>query len=207
MDFYPKPRIVSLDIDGILVKSKLVKFDRKYLEWISINAPTLKKIILEIVELTERILPIKHELTNLRLEETSYLYQAAKNSDYVIITTDRSAFGINTIMKRLSGFEDIIRFSSHVQVRKSIFNLERLSKGKMSESKVIKPDPEVLDFLQTFARKRMIKPEEILIADDSPYFRKVAKEFGFQIFPNDIITTRINKTELEKVPYAPLLPS
>jgi hypothetical protein len=207
MNFYPKIKVVGLDIDEMSVKSKLTKLDRKYLDWISSNIPALKKTILAIVELSERILPVKYELIDPQLKETFYLHQAIKDADYVIIITDRSAFGINTIMKRLPAFEKIIKFSNHMQVRKSFLNIWKIDKKRISESEAIKPDPDVLRFLRTFAMEKMIKPEEILIADDNPHFRKIAKGFGFQIFPNDIITTQINQTKLGKIPYAPLLPS
>lgn len=204
MDFYPKVKIVWLDIDGTSIRSGLASLDGKYLDWTS-NIPILKKTILGIVELTERVLPVKYELIDLQREKALYLYQAIKNADFNMIVTDRSIIGVNTVLNRLPAFKTMIEEYgiSHIQVRESIlsekFNLKKI---KIIKSKSIKPDKNVFCYLDCFARKRMIKQEEILVADDNYHIRAIAKKQGKQIYPDNIIveTSQVN---MEKPLYTP----
>lgn len=203
MNFYPKPQIVGLDLDNSLIKSILATFDAKYLEWISINVPVLKKILLNAGEISERLWPIKYELVDLK-NEMECLHTSIQNAKYVMIITDRSSFGVNTVIKRLPSFERMIKRYGikHIQVRESFLS-EKLGLRKLNvrESKSIKPKEDVFSHLDDFAKQRLIKPNEILIADDNRQVRMVARERGWQTFPDDIIT--VTSTKLQNNPALP----
>jgi len=203
------PELVGLDIDGIMVLSIVAKLDGE--NHLSSKIPIIKRTILNIGEIIERIAPIKYELADFKSEEMRYLYESVKHARNVVIITNRSTFGFNTLLKRIPNFEKMVKGYNinRIQVRKSMLDSEQPQMTdypiKIIRTSDIKPNETVLYPLINYAERNGIRRNKILIADDNRWFRAAAMNLGINVFPDDIIMTKINQIKLEKDIYAPHL--
>jgi len=170
-------KILILDIDGIINENKLAKIaSHPYVSKFFASAPIIKGPILGIVEVAEALLKTKHESSM----GISGLLNAL-GVTYVGIITDRSVLGLRNTFGNESRILERMDF---VQVRESIFNCfikKPPCVSELWEADEIKPHASVLYNLAFFASRRDIKSREVLIIDDDPEFRRVAREsFGFR---------------------------
>jgi len=175
------PMIVALDVDGILNSSLLAKISSNgNISRFLAQMPTLKKIALEILEMGEVVFKARYEMND-RMEKVCYNWDVP----YVGIITDRSIHGLMTALGKNSY---ILQRMSFVQVRKTIFgSVSKLCHGpELWETKSVKPDESVLYRLAEFAKSKDVPPHEVLVMDDDPEFRFMAKSrFGFMVYPDD----------------------
>jgi len=176
-------KILALDIDGIINESLLTKAARNpYISRLLAQMPPLKKAALEIIEAGEVFFRVRYENS-----DRMSVIRGNYGIPYIGIITDRSARGLATAL----GEQDyILEGMDFVQVRKGIFsNAGKLRYGpELWEVKEVKPHESVLYRLAAFAREKRIMPHEVLIVDDNPEFRFIAKSrFGFRVYPDDTI--------------------
>jgi len=176
-------KILALDIDGIINESLLTKAARNpYISRLLAQMPTFKKAALEIIEAGEVFFKVSYENS-----DKMSIIRDNHGIPYIGIITDRSARGLATAL----GEQDyILEGMDFVQVRKGIFsNAGKLRYGpELWEVKEVKPHESVLYRLAAFAREKRIMPHEVLIVDDNPEFRFIAKSrFGFRVYPDDTI--------------------
>ena len=176
-------KILALDVDGVINKSSLAKAAHnpcisKFLA----QMPTFKKAALEIIEAGEVFFKVSYENS-----DKMSIIRDNHGIPYIGIITDRSARGLATAL----GEQDyILEGMDFVQVRKGIFsNAGKLRYGpELWEVKEVKPHELVLYKLAEFAKEKGIAPYEVLIWDDNPEFRFIAKSrFGFRVYPDDTI--------------------
>ncbi|PIV45789.1 MAG: hypothetical protein COX88_00585 [Candidatus Nealsonbacteria bacterium CG_4_10_14_0_2_um_filter_35_20] len=176
-------KILSFDVDGIINKSLLSKVEcNPYVSRFLAQIPTFKKVVLEMIEAGEILFKVRYE-------NNDKLSVIRDNHDipYIGIVTDRSAQGLITAL----GKQDfILKEMSFVQVRKAIFsNVGKLRYGpKLWEINKLKPHESVLYQLAAFAKEKKVIPHEVLIVDDNPEFRFIAKSrFGFRVYPDNTV--------------------
>ncbi len=202
------PEMIGLDLDGMVILSIAAKFDNEsHLNFLLSKTPVIKKIILNLAEIIERVAPIEYKLVDFKSEEMSYLYESMKYARNIAVITNRSRFGFNTLLEKVPNFQKIIKKYgiNCIQVRKSVLNAEQLrlmdSSIHIIETSYIKPNEAVFYPLINYAERSGIERNKILIVDDNKMVRVAAKKLGLKIFPNDVITTQI--ASLKKTSYAP----
>lgn len=180
---YFTPTIVVLDVDGIINSSPIARLAcNGYMSAILAQLPILKRAALGTLEIGEILLDTKYEPN-----DNMDFICLNRDVPYLGIITDRSPHGLVTALGRKSY---ILEWMSFVQVRKSIFgSVRKLKHGpEIWETRSVKPDESVLYRLADFTREKGVKPHEVLIIDDDPLFRFIAKSrFGFRVEPDDTI--------------------
>jgi len=192
---YFTPAIVVLDVDGVINSSPIAKLAcNGYVSRILAELPVLKKAALGALEIGEILLDAKYEPN----DKMDFIL-LNRDVPYLGIITDRSPHGLATAMGRKSY---ILEWMSFVQVRKSIFgSVRKLRHGpELWETRDVKPDESVLYRLADFAREKEVKPHEVLIIDDDPLFRFIAKSrFGFRVEPDDTIDEPVREDYLSSL--------
>lgn len=190
---YHMPTIVALDVDGIINPSQIAKIAvNGYVSRLLAQMPTLKKVALGMIEIGEVLLNTDNKKN--RIDSVRRTWDAP----YLGIITDRSLLGLTNAFR---GNYHILQWMSFIQVRKSIFgNVEKLKYGpELWQTKSVKPDESVLYRLAEFAQEKEVEPYRVLVVDDDPKFRFMAKSrFGFNVYPDDTIDEKVEEF------YAPL---
>jgi hypothetical protein len=170
------PKIIALDIDGVLNSSWLDKIatNQRVLKILA-GMPTFKKVLLDLIEIGESIILKKGEEKN-SLDAIRHKWDA----EYFGLITDRSLLGLINAFK---GRDYLLQWMSFIQVRDSVLGSLNLKYGQLWKTKNVKPDKAVLYNLQEFALVKKVKPQDVLLIDDDPEFRLVAQEkFGFTVY-------------------------
>ncbi len=165
---------IIFDFDGTIIpSSKMEKFCRIIFEKIGLSRPPrICLAISEIIDFFRFFLKIKKVVAN------NHLIEIIREKNLPVgILTDRSLFSLNQHLRVLGVDAENLDF---VQTRGSFF--DRFSRGKKGFiSKEIKPHKRVfLDNLIPFIEEFGLVKANILIIDDQPSIRKVAKKMGLQ---------------------------
>jgi len=196
MRYFFKPTIVALDIDGVINSSPLAKTaSNLYISWVLRRLPLLKKVVIEVIEMGEFVLRMRYEV-NGRIE-TVYRWSVP----YMGIITDRTPIGLQNVFRDCPHFLDLMSF---IQIRKSLFaNSNDFNNPELWKTKYIKPQKGVLYNLAEFAKEKGVEPIKVLIIDDDPSFRRVARDvFGFSTEPDD--TEHISELPLVATRLTPI---
>lgn len=185
---YFTPTIVALDVDGIINPSPLARIAcSKYVSRLLKQMPLFKKLVLGAIEFGETLIKARYEIND-RME---IVY---RNWDipYMGIITDRSLKGLTLALKENTF---ILKRMSFIQVRKTVFGSDgQLKRMNIWETESIKPNEAVLYKLADFAKEKGVKHDEVLLIDDDPEFRLVAKSrFGFTVYPDDTEDVKVDK--------------
>lgn len=182
MPYLTTPSMIVLDIDGVINSSSIAKLAcNGYVSRMLAEHPILKKAALEALEICEVLLNIKYE-------PNENLIRLKRNAPYLAIVTDRSLLGLTTAFGKKNY---LLNLMDIIQVRKSLFsnNRRKLKYGPdLWKAKDVKPNESVLHRPAAFAKQKGIKPHDVLIIEDDPVFRFIAKSrFGFRVEPDDTI--------------------
>lgn len=176
--------IFAIDIDGIIIKNKLLNIFPSAAKKVKVNH-LIKRCSLRCFEILEFFLikfGLKYEINE---KLVSYLNSAKDDGNTLIwIITDRSRFGIKNVLK----FFKTLRYD-YLQIRgalPSILNrfvltgeyLENPNYAPVYESPYVKPQKEVLMNLMSIN-------SFTIVIDDDRNFLKIAREKGFKIFPSE----------------------
>lgn len=186
---YDTPTIVALDIDGIINPSPIAKMAvNGYVSRLLAQMPTFKKAALGMIEIGEVLLNAGNKKTN-RMD----IVRRNWDAPYLGIITDRSRRGLATALR---GNHHILQWMSFIQVRQSIWSgADKLKYGpELWQTKSVKPDESVLYRLAEFAKDKGVAPHEVLVVDDDPEFRFIAKSrFGFRVHPDDTVDEELEE--------------
>lgn len=166
--------ILIFDFDGTIVKSgRMERFCRRVFEKIGLSRPPrMCLVISEIVDFFRFLLKMKKVIADNRLIEII----REKNLP-VGILTDRSKFSLSQHLWIL-GIE--LGSLDFIQTRRSFLDIFSREK-KFFTSRKIKPNKSVyLENLISFIKKSGFDEKNILIIDDQPSARDVAKRLGLQ---------------------------
>lgn len=174
-----KPKVIVVDIDGVLIDNKFLKIFRNSHYRIE-KTTFLKNYVLRFSEVIERKTRIKHT-PNQKLIKLLNSLKAKANTSSIFILTDRSFNGLENIF-----FESIslLRLDCQdcIQIRDKKRRKKIKSKAKIIFNPSIKPHKSVLFPLISFIKSRGIKESEVLVLDDNSYFLEVARKLGFKVF-------------------------
>ncbi|MCL4405019.1 MAG: hypothetical protein M1361_01275 [Patescibacteria group bacterium] len=180
--------IVALDFDGIINPSPLAKVaSNNYVSGTLEQLPGLKRVILEIVEFSEALLDVRYK-ANDGMEVNMFLMNDA--IPFKGIITDRSLVGLE---RALGEDRSILERMNFIQVRHkpSTAQAKRRYQSEIWETKDLKPSERVLYRLATFAKEEKAEPDQVMVVDDDPRFRFMARNrFHFRTYPEDVEEVR-----------------
>jgi hypothetical protein len=177
-------KLVVSDLDGTLTYAALPKEGlRKNIALALDSVSPLKRMILFLYEKKEIVFGADHSFKRFR----RFL---CWDYPYKIVLTDRSLDGLTPVIGSLS-LEDRKLFGNltaiqvrtkHQEKMRDIHNVPLWE----CENEQLKPSPDVFAHITRFMKQKGISNKEVMIIDDSPSTRWIAKtKFGFRVFPDN----------------------
>jgi len=185
------PRILVLDVDGVVNSTPLAGMTRNPFISGILAMPFVKQLAMGTIETGESLLRIKYKT------EVRFVRDKRHDVEYMGIITDRSARGLKTALGRN---QYILNWMNFIQVRKGVLgSIGNLEHGpELWGTSKLKPHESVLYCLAEFAKSKEIQPYHVLIIDDDFEFRFMAKRrFGFRVYPDDTI----DEAEVKFLPH------
>lgn len=177
-------KLIVADIDGTLTEGSTTKkgFFPNFASFFD-EVPIMKRIAFPLVETMEICFHVRHDKRRL-------LSLLKSDFQYKVIVTDRSYEGLHTVLGSLSKREQRLLLAlSAIQVRSGGGNMLD-SPIPIWESGVVKPHIDVFERVASFAREMGLRPQEVIVVDDSLKTRLIAKtHYNFRVYPDTTVDT------------------
>jgi hypothetical protein len=177
-------KLVVSDLDGTLTYAALPKEGiRKNIALALDSVSPLKRMILYLYEKKEVTFGANHSFKRFR----RFL---CWDYPYKIVLTNRSLDGLMPVIGSLSlGDRKLFKNLTAVQVRTkyqersgNIYDVPLWE----CKNEQLKPSPDVFAHVVAFMEQKGLSSKEVMIIDDSPSTRWIAKtKFGFRVFPDN----------------------